>query len=267
MGKRLRTSLSTTAILTCAALASLAPGAGAAPRGAHAGTRHRLRVAGCSPRARRHGHVRHRACNASQRHRTGVHDLSRGPRKHARRLALTPLADTQAQARAATVAAILATPCQNTQLAPDAANAELVRGAVLCLVNQERAQHGVLPLKLSAQLDAAAESHCSELVAQDYFAHVSPSGETPVDRARASGYIPAPGSGYEIGENLAWGTFSLATPQAIVAAWIASPGHLANILESHYLDTGIGLTPAVPNSLAPGAQGATYAQEFGVITG
>ena len=46
-----------------------------------------------------------------------------------------------------------------------------------------------------------------------------------------------------IGENLAWGTLQLSTPQAIVAAWIASPGHLANILEAQYRETGIGVSP------------------------
>ena len=68
-----------------------------------------------------------------------------------------------------------------------------------------------------------------------------------------------------IGENLAWGTSQLATPQAIVAAWIASPGHLANILEAKYTETGIGVSPQCPPPLAEGAPGATYAQEFGVI--
>ena len=94
---------------------------------------------------------------------------------------------------------------------------------------------------------------------------MSPSGETPVDRIRDTGYIPNTSDGYVIGENLAWGTYQLSTAQSIVAAWIASPGHLANILESQYRQTGVGVVPAVPSSLAEGAPGATYAQEFGVI--
>jgi uncharacterized protein YkwD len=94
---------------------------------------------------------------------------------------------------------------------------------------------------------------------------VSPSGVTPVDRIRATGYIPSENVGYVIGENLAWGTLNLATPESVVNAWIASPGHLANILEAQYTDTGLGVTPAVPPSLSGGESGATYAQEFGVI--
>jgi uncharacterized protein YkwD len=170
-----------------------------------------------------------------------------------------------ATAHAATIAAVLASACQNTELTPEAANIALVRAAVLCLINHKRAENGDSPLKLNPQLEAAAEGHCQEMIAEDYFAHVAPGGETPVDRIRATGYIPNSTDGYVIGENLAWGTYQLSTPQAIVSAWIASPGHLANILETQYTETGIGVTPAVPASLAPGAPGATYAQEFGVI--
>ncbi len=172
---------------------------------------------------------------------------------------------TPAAHDAATIAAVLATPCQNTELTPEAGNIALVRAAVLCLINRKRAENGESPLVPSPELEQAAEGHCEELIADDYFAHVSPTGETPVDRIRDTGYIPSPSDGYVIGENLAWGTYQLSTPASIVAAWIASPGHLANILEAQYRETGIGITPSVPASLAPGAPGATYAQEFGVI--
>lgn len=172
----------------------------------------------------------------------------------------TPLKDS-----AAVIAAVLATPCADTELTPTAEDLPLVKAAVLCLINRERAENGLNPLIDNPRLEEAAEGHCAELISDDYFAHVSPSGETPVDRIRKTGYIPKPTDGYVIGENLAWGTYSLATPAAIVAAWIASPGHLANILEAQYTETGIGVIPAVPASLSDGSPGASYAQEFGVI--
>jgi uncharacterized protein YkwD len=179
--------------------------------------------------------------------------------------AAATVAQAATERAAATIAAVLATPCQNTELTPEAADIGVVRAAVLCLINRKRAESGESPLLANAQLEQAAEEHAQELVADDYFAHVAPSGETPVDRIRDTGYIPNASVGYVIGENLAWGTYQLSTPQAIVSAWIASPGHLANILEAQYVDTGIAITPAVPPSLADGAPGATYAQEFGVI--
>ncbi len=165
----------------------------------------------------------------------------------------------------ATVAAVLATPCEDTGLTPEPGNLATVRAAVLCLINRERAEHGEEPLSINHKLERAAEEHDQELIADDYFAHVSPSGETPAERITATGYIPGPSAGYVIGENLAWGTLGLATPQAIVEAWIASPGHLANILEGAYRDTGIAVVPTTPPSLGEGEPGATYAQEFGVI--
>ena len=121
------------------------------------------------------------------------------------------------------------------------ANIALVREAVLCLINRERAEHARAAADAQRQLQAAAESHSAECSHVDYFAHVSPDGETPVERIQATGYIPSPFDGYVLGENLAWGTYELGTPKAIVAAWIASPGHLANILEARYTETGIGV--------------------------
>ncbi len=222
--------------------------------------------------ARRVGKVRHSACHASARTRS--HSRRAACRASARKLRTAVRTHTQPSApapspertvtessivarptdgtlrNAVAIAAALAEPCPNTELAPEQGNVDLLRAAVLCLINRERAAHDENPLRLNGELEGAAEGHCAELVAEDYFAHVSPSGETPVDRIRATGYIPGPSVGYVIGENLAWGTYALATPQAIVAAWIASPGHLANILEAKYTETGIGITPAVPASLA-----------------
>ena len=174
-------------------------------------------------------------------------------------------AKQESASAAATIANVLATPCQNTEITPEPGNIEAARSAVLCLVNRERAEHSLAPLKPNAQLETAAEEHNAEMLQVDYFAHVAPDGETPVERIKRTGYIASESDGYVIGENLAWGTYSLATPKAIVEAWIASPGHLANILESRYTETGIGVTPSVPQSLGEGNPGATYAQEFGVI--
>jgi uncharacterized protein YkwD len=225
----------------------------------------RVRVALTGKRHSHHGrHYRHtrgvRKAAARGRHRIrgfrGVHPAPiPGVTSHA----------TAAAGRTAAIAAVLATPCANTELMPSPANAELVRGAVLCLINKVRAQNGEVPLTLNLELQQAAQGHCDEMISADYFEHISPSGVTPVDRIRATGYIPDTSVGYVIGENLAWGTLGLATPQAIVNAWIASPGHLANILETQYAETGIGITPQVPASLAGGQSGGTYAQEFGVI--
>ncbi len=107
---------------------------------------------------------------------------------------------------ASTIASVLATPCENTELRPESGNLQAIDAATLCLVNQERARNGELSLTANARLKRAAQEHSEEMVSDDYFAHVSPSGLTPVERVRATGYIPGPEVGYTLGENIAWGT-------------------------------------------------------------
>jgi uncharacterized protein YkwD len=226
------------------------------------GSRHaRQHAARDQPRANRRAAHRQARANHQAANHPAHANRQAGPEQRRQNLKTA----SAAPSGAAVIAAVLATPCQDTGLAPSAENIARVRASVLCLINKVRAEHSLQPLVINAQLEAAAEGHASELVADDYFAHVSPSGETPVDRIKATGYINDPSEGYVIGENLAWGTYSLSTPQAIVEAWVASPGHLANILESRYTETGIGVTAAVPESLGEGNPGGTYAEEFGVI--
>lgn len=163
------------------------------------------------------------------------------------------------------ITSVLATPCANTELTPEPGDLTKIDAATLCLVNQERARIGERPLQPNSRLQQAAQGHSEEMVSADYFAHTAPSGLTPLERVRATGYIPGPEAVYAIGENIAWGTLRLSTPSAIVAAWIASPEHLANILYGPYRDTAVGVAPAAPSSLGNGQSGAVYSQEFGVI--
>ena len=263
-----------TAVAAAALTATAAgPAAAAGPRSVrahvstHAGKGRRAAVhrSACTHSAK-HGHTSRKGhSSASHSARSCVRGVHTSKPRAAK--PKQPTAQGSGASRAAVLAAVLATPCTNTELTPEAANLDAVRAAVMCLINHVRAQHGEEPLAANPQLEHAAQEHSAELVEQDYFAHVSPGGETPVDRIRLAGYIPGPSFGYVIGENLAWGTLGLSTPAAIVNAWVNSPGHLANILEGQYQDTGIGVVPAVPPSLGGGQQGATYAQEFGVILG
>ena len=102
------------------------------------------------------------------------------------------------------------------------------------------------------------------MVSADYFDHVSPTGETPLDRIRASGYLRR-GDAYELGENIDLGTLNLATPAAVVADWMNSPDHRANILNSDFVDSGIGVVAQAPAQYAGAQDGATYTQDFGAL--
>ena len=157
--------------------------------------------------------------------------------------------------------------CQDTTLIPTEANLELVREATLCLINRERTHSGEQPLRADGDLESSAQGHSTSMSTHGYFEHVSPGGSTPLSRMRESGYLSPSTPGYEVGENIAWGSYTLSTPASIVAAWMASPPHRANILRPTYRDTGIGISPHLPSSFADGEGGAIYTQDFGVILG
>jgi uncharacterized protein YkwD len=157
--------------------------------------------------------------------------------------------------------------CADTDLAPSTFNVERIRAAVLCLVNRERSAHGESALQPNPHLEQAAQSHTESMAFGGYFEHVGPHGDTPVARMRASGYIYSSRIGYEVAENLAWGTLAAGTPRVIVAMWMASAGHRANILDSHFRDTAVGVSPHLPGSLGGGQAGGIYTQDFGVIIG
>ena len=155
--------------------------------------------------------------------------------------------------------------CADADLIPNEEDLARVRTATLCLINRERIDDGEEPLTLDAHLEQAAQGHSDEMAAAGYFEHVGPRGDGPVNRMRAAGYANGSGIGYELAEDIAWGTLSLATPRSTVAGWMASPTHRANILNPAFRSTGVGVSPHAPVSLAHGQAGATYTQDFGVI--
>jgi len=168
-------------------------------------------------------------------------------------------------ALAAPAARAAADGCPYTTLVPSAQNIDRVRAAVLCLVNRERARNGESPLLQNTRLQQSAQAHTNSMALEDYFEHVGPNGETPLSRIRATGYISSSRMGYEVGENIGWGTLWEGSARAVVAAWMTSPPHRANILNGHYRNTGVGVSPHPPSSLAHNRPGGIYTQDFGVL--
>jgi uncharacterized protein YkwD len=151
--------------------------------------------------------------------------------------------------------------CANANVAPTAANLEVVRAAVLCLHNRERAARRLPRLVEHAALRTAAERHSSHMVDARFFSHDAPGGSDMTDRILGAGY--ARGQGWSLGENIAWGTGPLATAAGIHRAWMRSPGHKANILRRQFREIGIGIALGAPVPDG-GHDGATYTADFGV---
>lgn len=154
--------------------------------------------------------------------------------------------------------------CADTGLVPTPANSSRAEAATFCLVNVQRARHGLRALRQNADLARSSDRHSEDMVSQNYFDHTSPTGETPLARIKASSYLPRR-SAYLVGENIAIGTMQLATPASIVASWMQSPEHRANILNPDFRDSGVGIVAQAPSQYSGGQGGATYTQHFGVI--
>jgi uncharacterized protein YkwD len=103
---------------------------------------------------------------------------------------------------------------------------------VIALVNQQRQQHGCAALVLSAQLSVAASGHSQDMALKNRFSHTGSDGSTMVSRAVAAGY-----SYSLLAENLAAGA---STAADVVAGWMNSPGHRANMLNCELHELGVG---------------------------
>lgn len=115
-----------------------------------------------------------------------------------------------------------------TSFFPQLANEEILQ-----LTNNERSKRGLAPLRRNPQLETAAFLKGQDMLARGYFSHTDPAGNPPWYWIEKAGYRYA-----SAGENLATG-FLDATE--VVDAWIASPSHLANIINPRYQEIGIAV--------------------------
>lgn len=102
--------------------------------------------------------------------------------------------------------------------------------SLLAAVNAARASYGLHPLRLDPTLARAAEAHSTEMLHTGSFSHGA-----FASRMRAF-HVHGP----FVGENLAWGSGSYAAARTIVAEWLASPEHRANLLRPGFVRIGIG---------------------------
>jgi uncharacterized protein YkwD len=140
--------------------------------------------------------------------------------------------------------------CPSRNASAASAPLKAMRAALVCLVNQQRTERGLPALRISSKLTTVAERWSRVMVARDDFSHarfVARLGAAHYDWQRAA-------------ENIATGYPS---PAAVVAGWMASPGHCRNILDPAFRDVGTGEAPAPVPGWATGP--ATWTQDFGLL--
>ena len=103
---------------------------------------------------------------------------------------------------------------------------------VFNLINTQRTNNGLPALKISNEVQKVARIKAQDMVDKKYFSHNSPTYGSPFDMLKSFkvSYSSA-------GENIAGNSSN----SGAVNAWMNSPGHKANILNSSFNYTGIGV--------------------------
>ncbi len=107
---------------------------------------------------------------------------------------------------------------------------------MLAAVNAERAASGRAPLAQDPRLDAAAQAHACDMATNGFFDHRGSSGSDVSARVRGVGV-----SSCTTAENIAYGW---RTAAQVMAGWMESSGHRANILRGNVAAIGFGYVPA-----------------------
>jgi uncharacterized protein YkwD len=128
------------------------------------------------------------------------------------------------------------------------ASPQLLRSAVVCLINRERSLHHLPPLSASSLLNRSAQGWTNVMVSSDQFSH----GTNFAGRISAAGYVWR-----SAGENIATG---FSTPRAVVHAWMGSTGHCENILNPTFRNVGTGVSTRPVKGFATGI--GTWTQDF-----
>jgi uncharacterized protein YkwD len=161
-------------------------------------------------------------------------------------------------------ASVSASGCAGADTTPSASNAALVDAATLCLMNQLRAARGLRQLRVNRALAKIASGQARDMVRGHYFADQSLTGQSPLSRIIASGYVARTAAASLLtAQNIGFGTGPNATPAGIVQAWMLSAPHRRIMLTAAYRDAGVGAMASVPSGIDSRWLGGTYAVEFG----
>lgn len=126
---------------------------------------------------------------------------------------------------------------------------------VVSETNNQRKLNGTAPLFENAKLNAVADYKMRDMFVRQYFNHRAPDDTSDIEEL-----LPKFGYQYYFaGENLAMGDFKNAVE--IVALWMNSPGHRANILDERFKEIGV----AVGEDVFSGRRTKIAVQIFGTL--
>ena len=130
---------------------------------------------------------------------------------------------------------------------------------VLDLVNKARAAsrrcgnktfNAAPPLRWNAVLANVSREHAEDMAHFNYFSHLGRDGSKPSERVLRMGYRFR-----ATGENIAAGP---STPEDVVAGWVKSPSHCANLMNSTYTEMGVAFSVERNSEF-----GVYWTQDFG----
>jgi uncharacterized protein YkwD len=151
-------------------------------------------------------------------------------------LALLAWVALTASPRTSAAAGSRATSCASATTPASQANTRELRKAARCLLNSERSVHGLSKLARETSLQRASQQHAGTMAASDCLAHrcgKEPDLETRIGRV---GYLQS-ARAWRYAEE----TGCAVSAAAMVANWMASNGHRADILEPKYHELGVGV--------------------------
>src|SRR4051794_23123213 len=150
-----------------------------------------------------------------------------------------------------------ATKCNSASVPATESTIRELGNSVRCLVNQERAIHGLAKLDRNESLKTASQWHVKTMVETGCLAHRCPDEDDLDTRLDRAGYFDGAES-WRYAENTGCG----ASAEAMVANWMHTVYHRINILDPDFRDIGVGVSHKRVNKRC-GRGYATFAVVFG----
>lgn len=130
-----------------------------------------------------------------------------------------------------------------------------IREFALELVNRDRNLNYLPNLRQDTILSLAAQRHAEDMLARNYFSHISLEGKSPRDRYLSLGGTPGKGVAENILQSHTQGFgFTYGEAEKFQRGWMYSNGHRENLLAVQYTKFGYGI--------ATGVDGRIYAVQM-----